>query len=194
LFASLIAALLVFAARVRWRMALLAASLLLSASALCSRLVDNDIAITTVDRVFRIDPANKVTYEIALSDRVRNKLIAGLREGMVVTLFPGFYTGPVPPEVRIGNRPVPFSRRLNRGNWLFDSRELLAGLASAGGRRFEITFAGGNDIWLGGWQRIGLPGRRLTSSQSTLQPEILPALEIRLVRDATSLTPLLVGF
>ena len=194
LFASLIAALLVFAARVRWRMALLAASLLLSASALCSRLVDNDIAITTVDRVFRIDPANKVTYEIALSDRVRNKLIAGLREGMVVTLFPGFYTGPVPPEVRIGNRPVPFSRRLNRANWLFDSPELLAGIASTGGGKFEITFAGGDETWVGGWQRNGLPGRRFTSSHSTVQPAILPALEIRLVRDATSLTPLLVGF
>lgn len=173
--------------------AAIVAAALLSSSVAGALLFPGSPGATPIHRTYAIEAGRTLVYRVALSDETRSRLASGLDEGRAPVLFAGFYDRRDAPVVRIGGRDVRAVRKLNRTNWLLDPGDLLGALRS-GSRELEIAWPGGPDHWVGGWQRTSLASRRIVVEGGGPEPAVLPAVEIRLLRDAASVAPVYVGF
>jgi len=176
-----------------WPSAAALALLLSLVATLAGQLASTHASVSAVERVLRIPAGHSLTYHVNTSSDLRKRLLAGLDGKGLVTFFPAFYNGEKPPVVTIDHRPVSLAGRYHGGNWALDPDDLRASLASVPGI-LRVTFAGGDDVWVGGWQSPGAAGRRLTLGDHDVVGAALPALELRLIGDRRTGVPVLVAF
>ena len=172
-------------AGLRWRLALAAAAAMLALAALGERSPAVPRGFAYMDRVKAVD-RTPLRYEITMAEPVRRRFADGVRAGRAVALYPAAYSGSADPMVTVGTQPVRVSKRYGRfvqAEWLLDHGDLQRALDQPDGARLTITFPAAADAWVGGWQRMGLPGRQLGGVESGVPPA-LPAVEVRMLRDA----------
>lgn len=193
LFAVLAGLLLVIASPLGWRVSLVVTVGLLGASVMAGKAMRSFAHVSIPESSHRIDAGRPqpVVYEISLAESVRTRVVTELRNGRVATLFPAHFTGREPPILRVGATQVPLARWTEMV-WSIDAPTLLAALATPNAR-LSITLSGSDQPVMGGWQRVGLPGRRLVSPEAG-GPPTLPAVEIRLLRDLKSGAPVLIAY
>ena len=192
LLAAVCAILVALATRLGWRIGVMGAALAIAMPALGGAGIRDLATVVVPDQVHWIERSASLAYEVELSSSVKKRLLAGLQQGYVVVLFPAYYTGDSA-VVRIGTQGVAIDRKINERNWLLNSADLIRGLSAADSPKLSVTFAGGDDVTFGGWQRVGLPGRTLQSAASG-RMQALPAVELRLLRDAQSWIPVMFAY
>jgi hypothetical protein len=176
--------------RVRWWAGLAAGALLVAVPAAVGHLARIPPTVASGDAIVRLEAGTRLSYEIVLAEDIRRRLQAELALGRVVVLPPAGLAPPAIPQVKVGGALIPSSPAA-RGTIALDSTALGRALAADGGNRLAVIFVAAGESALSGWQRTDLPGRRLSG---VVDSQALPAVELRVVRDIETMSPVLVAF
>lgn len=192
IFIVLFAAWLAIGARKSWRVILLSTVALCTIAWLNSRESVGSLAVESFDQVAVSDARRALTYEIDLDASARQRLSRGLSEGYVPLFFCPFAAA-FPPRVRIGERDIGLDPLRSGFLWRMDVHALSEALSS-GGDVLRVRFAPAVDTRLAGWLAPELPGRRLRFDGAHEPPHALPGVELRLVRDVETMSPIWIGY
>lgn len=193
LFIVLAVALLACLARIAWTGAVAALLLLFLLARAGGDATQPSVALFDIDQAIPVEAGKSVIYEVAMGSYLRRRLSAGVQAGGVLTIFPALYRGDAPPVIEVDGKPIRVTGGHEEGSWPLDSKDVLAAFQGSPGM-LKVTIPAASAGYLAGWQARGLPGRRLLHAGGEHPSRVLPAVELRLMRDRRSRAPLLVAF
>lgn len=152
------------------------------------------VPVAPVDSAYRLASGKTAEYRVWLGGDVRKAILDRINAGAFAILCPGFLASGPPPTVSIDGEPIKVADPIGPGNWRLDTSDLFHAMRRKGAGVMTVRFKGGDDVRLAGWQRFGLPGRLFAIDGAEPALRVLPAIEIRLIRDSDPRVPELVAY
>jgi hypothetical protein len=143
-----------------------------------------------VQRAFPMPPSATLRYRVILSPGFVDKVAARKESGdelAVHLLFPGCSPGEGEIEIHVSAGSAELPVQWRDTGWIFRDPELaLERMSSSREILVEAVNRAGKGVWVAGWLRRDSPSREfaLVGTNGSLLdvPEVLPAVEIRLMR------------
>jgi hypothetical protein len=189
--------LLLLAASLRRRIAvgLGAVAILLILSALSARTFRQIPTILDIDGQFVLHTKEKISWQTRLGPLFARALAKEVDDGELRLFM--LDRGPAELKVHVycDATPLSLTELAGHHHWQIGKDSALAALRTGSQLTIEVENRSDDPVFLGGWQRATLPGRRLIRLPEHLGgqvPVVLPAMELRLVRKDKTIA--LIGF